>query len=134
MNSLNSNALNSHKILIQYSTFGLWWNRRLGSWMYSQQIKQNLCDAVMSLKANIPEECGRYSLQGFINCTQRLLCPHLSLYLCYSFLLQNNIIGVVYLMSLLYCLMYYNEVLPTILWFTGYSKQLGPSGNRRFGW
>ncbi len=38
MSSLYSNGLHSHQISIQESTFGMWWNGRFASWMYSWQI------------------------------------------------------------------------------------------------
>ncbi len=41
MSSLYSNGLHSHQISIQYSTFGIWWNGRFTSWMYSRQICSN---------------------------------------------------------------------------------------------
>uniref|UniRef100_A0AAX7V6R0 poly(ADP-ribose) glycohydrolase n=1 Tax=Astatotilapia calliptera TaxID=8154 RepID=A0AAX7V6R0_ASTCA len=41
MSSLYSNDLHSHQISVQQSTFGTWWNRRFGSWLYSRQIRSN---------------------------------------------------------------------------------------------
>ncbi len=41
MSSLYSNGLHSHQISIQKSTFGMWWNGRLTSWMCSRQICSN---------------------------------------------------------------------------------------------
>ncbi len=41
MSSLYSNGLHSHQISIQWSTFGMWWNRRFASCMCSRQICSN---------------------------------------------------------------------------------------------
>ncbi len=38
MSSLYSKGLHSHQILIKWSTFGMWWNRRFTSWMCRRQI------------------------------------------------------------------------------------------------
>ncbi len=41
MSSLYSNGLHGHQISIQQSIFGMWWNERFTSWMYSRQICSN---------------------------------------------------------------------------------------------
>ncbi len=41
MSSLYSNGLHSLQISIQQSTFGMWWNGRVASWMCSRQICNN---------------------------------------------------------------------------------------------
>ncbi len=41
MSSLYSSGLHSHQMSIQQSSFGMWWNGRLASWMCSWQICSN---------------------------------------------------------------------------------------------
>lgn len=54
--SLWPNSFYSHQIAIQQSTYGMWCNARLMSWMRSQQ---QLCDAVISTLTKLYEECFR---------------------------------------------------------------------------
>ncbi len=61
MSSLYSNGLYSHQISIQYSTFGMWWNRRFASWMCSRKICSNCvmlsCQYNQNLWGMFPTPC-----------------------------------------------------------------------------
>ncbi|XP_036067908.1 telomeric repeat-binding factor 2-interacting protein 1 isoform X2 [Oryzias melastigma] len=52
MSSLDSKDLHSH----QNSIFGVWWNGRSASWMFSRQICSN-CDTITSIWTKVSEEC-----------------------------------------------------------------------------